>query len=208
MEKIIAKPTRFRAIPIPEAVSILLERKLCFCSSLREKAREFTKKTVERYSKATRYQERNQFVLIPEREAIIFKAKEALENSQENMYIVTPCKEFVPLLVALAESFNKALTRGVNIRWVTEKPENTNLWPQIVRNFIKKPQFKLRTISNTPEAKVGIYDNKEMMMGLFVEYNTAESPALVSNNPSLLSIAEGYFEAKWKTGIEYKAEEQ
>ena len=39
-------------------------------------------------------------------------------------------------------------------------------------------------------------------MALFVEYNTGESPALWSDNPSLISVAEGYFQTLWKKGIE------
>ena len=206
IEKIIAAPTRFKALPIQEVVSILLERKMSSLSALRAKARKFTENAIEKYAKTTKKQEKDQFTVISEREAVMFNVKKTIDTSQENIKAITPFREFTPWLVNLSESFNKAIVRGVKIRWITEKPENANSWPKIVQTFLENPHFKLRTMPNPPKAKVAIYDNKEIILGLIVEYDTAKSPALWSNNLSLMSIAEDYFEMIWKTAVEYKPE--
>ena len=173
-------------------------------SELEKKGNIFIEKAAETLGKASIPPERNQFILITDREAICCKAEEAIRNSQETLNDVTPLRELTPWLTVLSETVYNALKRGVNIRWITEKPQNADALPKTLQKFLKNPKFSLRFVSTLPKAKLAIFDKKEMLMGIYSECNFAESPALWSNNPAIVSIAEDYFESCWKNGKDIK----
>jgi hypothetical protein len=88
------------------------------------------------------------------------------------------------------------------VRLVVEKPENLNSWPEIVQELKKNPSCTLRTVTNHPTVRLGIYDKKEVFIASNPTTYAMMSPALWSNNPSLLSIIHDYFEILWLTAIE------
>jgi sugar-specific transcriptional regulator TrmB len=201
VEKVIAKPTRFRAIPLFDAASIMLERKRTICSELTIKLEELAKKTVEKNNNAT-IQDSDRFALITEMGAIKLRTKEAVNNSSQVMQYISPNRELSQWLVGLYEPYTQAMERGVRLKWITDEPINSEGWPRIVKAFVENPQFELRTVSSLPKAKFGIYDRKEVIMALFVDYEIGEAPALRSINDSFVSLAEEYFESTWERGIE------
>jgi sugar-specific transcriptional regulator TrmB len=199
IEKVIGQPSMFRAIPLHEAASILLRRKMEACSELMAKVKELAENNFE---KTAFSQEGDRFALITDKEAIKFKTKEAIENSQEEIRYVSPYDEMAQWLHSLNESYVGSMTRGVRIKCVTEAPRLHDNNSLIMKDFIDNPQFDLRIVQFMPKAKFGIYDRQEIIMALFVDHEIGEAPALQSSNRSFVSIADEYFEMVWKTGIE------
>jgi sugar-specific transcriptional regulator TrmB len=206
VQKALVKPATFKSAPPEETVSILLERKKSNFSTLKHEADKFIKNAKDPLYEQPALPENDQFILYPEREAITCKAREVIENIHVSLNDITPFNELEPWLAILSKSVEEALKRGVKIRWITEKPETLPSIPKFLQVYLKHKNFEFRFVSKPLRAKIGIFDGKEVILGIFTDISFARSPALWSNNPSFAAIAESYFETCWKSGRNLKLE--
>jgi sugar-specific transcriptional regulator TrmB len=206
VQKTLVKPATFKATPPTEAVRILIRRKRGEFSRMEREANKFVKRASELLTETQTEVEKDQFLLIADREAIICKAMQVTENTKATLKDITPFSEFVPWLAVLSESIDEALKKGVKFQWLTDKPADANLLPKSLQTIINHPNFSLRFIPSAPKVKLGIFDNKEVLLGIFAKTGFALSPCLWSNNPSLVTIADSHFETWWKKGIDIKFE--
>lgn len=206
LEKIIGTPTEFKAVPIEDAVSILVERKTKEVLNLHKNANRLVQKFKEKCLKMIPDEEKSQYILIPEREPLTLRLKKAIENTQRTVDTVTSLEACAKALFVFAEELKKALRKGVKVRWIVDKPKDINSCPDFpsAQVLIKNPNFKLRTVPNLPNVRLGIYDKREACMALFPKLAGLESPALWSNNTSFVEIVDNFFETTWKTAEEYK----
>jgi sugar-specific transcriptional regulator TrmB len=198
VEMIIGNPASFKAVPLQQSATFLMERKNQKIRVLMAEATElFALLAQEKEAKTL--QENHQFVLIPKREVIISRMKKAIEASKKSILVITPWRELPQWLFILHESWQQALDKGVEVKWITEKKVVPRLLSEITRTLFKNPNFKLRTESNTSKARFAIYDDKEVFITVLSATNAAaESPALWTNNPVLIYILKDYFEIKWQ----------
>ena len=206
VQKTLVKPATFKATPPTEAVNILIRRKRGEFSRMEREANKFVQRASQILTETQTELEKDQFFLITGREAITCKAMQVIENTKVTFKDITPFSEFVPWLAVLSESINEALNRGVKFRWITDKPADANVLPKSLQTIINHPNFSLRFIPSVPKVKLGIFDNKEVLLGIFAKSGFALSPCLWSNNSSLVTIAESHFETWWKKGIDMKNE--
>jgi sugar-specific transcriptional regulator TrmB len=201
VEKLITRPLKYRAVPIDEGVSTLMERKANALSRLQKDTRYLIRDSKQNKPETMR-PDKTDYVLIPEKEHLLHRLKKECEATQRSMDVVCGFEAFLPRLFIFADVLEEAMRRGVKIRWVVEKTEEIDSWPEIVQAFMKNPSFKLRSIPKPPVVRLGIYDGKEVFIASHPETNTLESPALWSNNPCLAAIVQDYFEILWITAIE------
>ena len=193
VEKIIAKPVRFRAVEPKKAVSIMIEKQTSKFHDLSKRAEVFANKASEKYIRPYPYHEKDQLVLITKKQAIIRKIQEAIEKTQTSMDSITPSREQLPWVTALAESIKIAKNKGIKIREITEKPNS-------IKQQLKATTFDQKTQLSEilPPNAIWIFDKKEVILVLFEEGNFAEAPALWTNIPAVMVLAESYFETYWK----------
>jgi sugar-specific transcriptional regulator TrmB len=202
VEKIIAAPTMFKAIPAKDALSILVERKIKETSELQAKTKELLKKLRETKTLTMKQQQETQFILIPKKKALILRYIKAVMAAQRSIDVTITWKRFPQLLLILAKELRKAIKRGVKIRFITEKTEYENSSPEIIQAFTRDPSFKLRFIRNHPNTVFAICDEKEVFITTSTKGYTAEHPALWSNNPCLIAAMHDLFEIMWFTSLE------
>ncbi len=206
VQKTFARPATFRCVPPKEAVSILLERRIRDFSQLKKEANKFVKNVKGTVHEELYQPESEQFILISEREALTCKAREAIENMKVSLKDITPFNELIPWLTILSKSFERALKRGVKIRWITEDQEDESLISKFLQTHSECRNFKIRFVSGPLRAKFGIFDSKEVILGINIKSGFALSPALWSKNAALMAMAENYFESCWKKGRDLKRE--
>lgn len=203
VEKIIARPTEFEPISIEDCLSILIEDKKNEISENQKKATSLLQKFKKKHShaKAQLQEEDSQFILIPEKE-VIRRARRKIENTQTSLDAITTLNRFKPMLFNFYEVGEKAVERGVKIRLIINKLDDENSLTQIAKAVPKNPLFDLRYINTPPLVAIAIYDKKEVMIAMSATVAINEAPILMSNNPSLLAIAQSYFETLWLTAME------
>ena len=112
VEKIIATPNRFRAIPPTDAISILLEEKIDYFSNLQKKAQCFAKKVLFYYGMPSYSAEKNQITLVNEKQAIIHNAQQLIGKSKFSVDWITPIDEFQKWMTFCSDSFKSVRTNG------------------------------------------------------------------------------------------------
>jgi sugar-specific transcriptional regulator TrmB len=204
VQKTLTRPATFRCVPAVETVSILLERRMRDFSQLKREADNFVKNAENTIHEKLNLSGNDQFILISEREAITCKAREQIEDLQVSLSDITPSNELVPWLTVLSKSVEGALSRGVKIRWITEEPADSSSIYEFLQTYSEYRNFEVRFVSSPLRAKIGIFDSKEVILGINIDCGFSRSPALWSNNPSFVALAENYFEDYWKSGRDLK----
>jgi sugar-specific transcriptional regulator TrmB len=111
---VIGSPTLFKAVSLQDAIDILNKRKKEKMSDLLSEARELLKASMFiKESKTER--EKYRFVLIPKKEGCIKQVKKLIESAQESIFVITPWREATQWLFILHDSWEKALSRGIEV---------------------------------------------------------------------------------------------
>jgi sugar-specific transcriptional regulator TrmB len=203
IEKIIKKPAEFKAAPIETSVDSLLQKKKAEYDDLKVKTKQLIHAIKEKPAPKPDEAETSQFALIPQSETIVKKIREAIEKSRISVDIFLSWKRFLDgITTAFAESSKRAWARGVKFRIVVEAPEGEAHVEKALRFCGKSPFCSIRFWSNTPQTVVGIYDKREVFIVIDPEEGLYDSPALWSNNQSLISVVQDYFDILWLTAME------
>ena len=206
VEKVITKPFSFKAIPIQECVSTLMERRIKEMSELRSKSRELIKCVTENQRKTIFPEKETQFILIP-KEAMVHERRKSIETSQNSIDIITTCKRFVQSIFKYGADYRRALKRGVKIRYIVGKPEGESQLIGVIETlkFVKKyPLFKVKYFRDPIPTVLALVDKKKLFIFIVPTQELEESDALFSTNPSLIKLSEHCFEMMWLTGLEDK----
>lgn len=200
VEKEIAWPTRYTAIKLDDAVTVLLALRNKETRDLQEKV----KVLLRLKSKKAKMEplEDSKFLLVPAKNMLISKIEDELDRAQKSISVVTSNKRFLDAVDIFSEAIEKALSRGVKFRIVTSNVKRT-LSPAILEVGNNDPRIEIRYAPSDPKCAATIIDKKEVL--IITKPATelcCESPALWSNNSSLVNIVEDYFEILWMTTLE------
>jgi sugar-specific transcriptional regulator TrmB len=194
IEKILSTPTTYRPAEMETNILNLIERKNLEISAMAQEAKNLIQKfkTIEQTEVAE-----DQWVLIPEGLTIRGRLKRAFKNSRKSIDIISSRKPFFQAVIVNFEEFGKALKQGSKIRWIIEDTEEEDSQPQEVEALKKYPNFLLRTISNCSQIRSVEIDEKEVFVRTNLNTSFGESPALWSNNPTMIRIVQKCFETIW-----------
>jgi sugar-specific transcriptional regulator TrmB len=162
VEKVIATPTRFKAIPVHEAVPLLLQRMQQRTLDAQKKATQFTERHHRKVPELKIQEEETKFVLVSEKTALSRKIKKSIDEAQISVDILCPRQraKFLRAMFDLSSTLKKAMERNVSIRWIINKPIEANARPIILEYISNSTLFELRYIPHKPTQTYGIYDRK------------------------------------------------
>jgi hypothetical protein len=142
--------------------------------------------------------------------ALTNRKTQSINNAERSVDIVTTLNRLSQTVPNYCIPVNKALERDVAIRVITEKTEKELELPTINRKStqkIKEHYYRIFRYSKQPIRNViAIIDTKEVYIVTTPNLRLEESPALWSNNPSLIDITQNYFEKLWNDSLELKQE--
>jgi sugar-specific transcriptional regulator TrmB len=202
VERIIKKPVEYRAIPMKKGLSSLLETETQHYEKVRAETRMMLDaSTIEKVNR--KKQVRNpQFVFIPKGKLVIEEIKTAIEKAECSIDLVLSWKRFSQGIASVfAESMEGALPKNLKIRFIIESPPESKTAKQLIEFCREKPFCKIRFMPHYPEAIFGIYDRNEIFIILDSKTDLPSSPALWSNNLSLIGLAKSHFEILWLTAM-------
>jgi sugar-specific transcriptional regulator TrmB len=196
IEKKVAIPTLYAALPMRQGLSILLERKTIAQEQLHKKTIELML-DLKNNPKKQQPHEDNQFSMISGKKVITQKIKKDIQKAHISLDIVTSKERFSLTLLELEDFYNKVLKKGIEIRIITENQQIANEAQEVIHTLAKKPGFKIRYIDKKPEAIVSIIDKKQAFIILSSTAHLQNASALLSNNECFAALVQSYFEEKW-----------
>ena len=201
VEKLIKTPPEYRAVPMKEGLSTLLEARTSQYQRVKAET-EILQGTIKTEKTDESQTEANQFILVPEGK-VVDRIGASIEKAQKRIDAVLSWKRFSRAIVGtLAESVEKAWAKKVKIKLIVEKPSRNKTAEQLIQYFRQKPSTQIRFIRDHPETVFGIYDQKEMSVMVISKTDLQGSPGLWSSNDALISLARNHFEALWREATE------
>lgn len=199
VEKVIAYPTAYRAAPPNITISSLLQSKIKQNFELQAKTAVLLQEITYK-NEIGALTEKPEFVLIPKGEALVNKINAGVKSAEKSICGVSIWKKWSDCFHSLAEEWKKAVKRGVEIRLVTERPEETAPLPEFLKWLSAKnyANCRLRNIPTVVHISMMIFDSKHMLLNTSGRGNLAKAPSLGSSNQCILTVTQNYFETIWK----------
>jgi sugar-specific transcriptional regulator TrmB len=200
IEKLIYTPIKFKAIPVQEAIDILLERRKKEITTLELKSKDILKSFRENEFRKSRESE-DHFIIINDLHARLIKAKKQFETTKQTVEIITKWSFFLTYTLEVMDELAKALSRGTTVKIVTQRPEHFKSLPNDLKKIMNHSGFEIRYVSHLPSSIVAVFDKEEVNISLSSEKTPMESGMLVSNNLSLVELSHNYFEIMWMNAL-------
>jgi sugar-specific transcriptional regulator TrmB len=193
VEKIIAKPTMYKATPITEGISLLLRNREKEDNKLKKKTASLIKNFQTQTDKETLTEEDTQFIITSEITRFLKIHRKQSQKAQESVDIMIP-------LIRVPLKFNdewrnlkRPLKRGVKIRVITQKPEDEKTpapWHILAENSF----FEVKYLAAPIHFGMHIFDRKEVTLQVSAK---SVLPSLWTNNPTVVELASSYFNEMW-----------
>lgn len=196
-EKIITTPAMYKATPIKDGVSILLQHRTREYTELQKKTRKLLN-NFQNNDVITTLQEDSQFIFVSTRTNFVKRHEKATQIAQASIDFIGPWESFKALLFYGLQDFKRAIKRSVKIRIITEKPENKDSILKATQALKKNLFFEIRYISAPAPIGMIIFDKKEFNLSV----SDREWPSLWSNNPNIIKLATSYFDDLWNKAQE------
>jgi sugar-specific transcriptional regulator TrmB len=204
VERILAKPTRFRPTPIKNALSILLDRKYNEAAELKKQANELFSSSEEWTKAKTK--------MLPEES---FEVRRVYVNDPRVKASLASVRNEVRLLEgkidwAVFGSFvgdmESLLEKGLKFKLITETATKQQKMPEFMDALRKNPCFEMRFLPALFPTKIILYDNREVAIWLESTsklHDLKKPRALWSTNPGLVELSSNYFEVHWNNATQY-----
>jgi sugar-specific transcriptional regulator TrmB len=198
-EKHLSTPTMFSAVPINDAVAVLVSRKTMELKETYRKAKSLISRLDQENGPAKRKLAESPVLVISENE-YFKKMRCSVEKSRNSVEVVTTSERLRSWFFLFDSLLEKTLRRNVAIRVITEEHENRLLPKNLVAFSETQFGFELRTVINAPSASVVILDNREVSAIINRTDSLTSETHLWSNNESWLALCQGYFNSLWSQG--------
>lgn len=195
VEKTIGLPQTYRALPLPDGLSVMISSKVDEYAKAVEKSKEL----LEKFCKLEETVDPSDYYID------FFKGKALMAKRysaacQSTRHTVDVCSTFQrwPALTSLVcEQVKDDLQRGIKYRIILDKPKNEwhiekELWPIILH-----PNYKIGVIPDKPKVNSIIFDDRVAGFVYYPGEAIAESPLVYTNHPSLVVSFHEYFEKVW-----------
>ena len=203
VEKIIEKPTRFRAVPFEKGVNFLLQRKNNEHIALSAKSKLIIGTFKETLKVEPEKITEPQFTIIPQREIIVKRIRDAIDRSEKTVDLYLTWKRLVNGLTdVFIKNCERAWKRGVHFRIIVESPEDEKAQKQALQFSKINALCSIRFLLGKSKTVTGIYDNKEVFIIVNPAEDLFDSASLWSNNQSLITAIQEYFDILWLISME------
>jgi sugar-specific transcriptional regulator TrmB len=197
VQRHITNPVTFKAAPITEAFSILLQQNAEKHNQIQNEAKKFIKE----YRKSTPEElkgEGTQRRLTSGLKSGIRELAKDIANIQTSSDTIMDWRGRLFSLNTHFEQLKKVLERGVKIRCITEVPENMEI-PQIIQILKETGHFEIKSASTPQKAGIDIHDKKSVHFISIPNNNLKGIEVLRINDPNIVELAQDYFDLKWQT---------
>lgn len=195
IKKIVTTPVSYRAVPLSEGLSILLQRNAEKHKEIQAKAKKFLE-NFDNKEKTNR--EDFQYTLTSGLKSVDREFVRHLKETKTSRDGIFRWDGILYMVNTYFKEHQKALERGVKIRYITHRPKGEKI-PQAIQTLKKTGAFEIRNTTTKLKADIAIHDKKNFAIITSSNSNPNEMEALWSNNPAVAKLAQDYFELKWQS---------
>jgi sugar-specific transcriptional regulator TrmB len=166
-EKIIAPQATYKAVPVEDAASALLQHKINEDVILQKKTAELISHYKTNNSDVTVQEEDSCFRIISEKFLFLRTIDSITEEVRETIDFAHTWEFTMGMLFKHdPDNLERALKRGVTIRWITENHDEDKLAEEALKTLTAYSLFKIRYVPRPIPLRIAIYDRKDAIMCL------------------------------------------
>ena len=203
LERILGTPVRIRAIPVEEALYILVEReqeianrRVSALMSRKEKfLKDYKQLTVKTMS------EDAHFSLISNREGIMGKELTMVKKAKSSIDIITSRGKLSQFFNNYDEAIKKAANKGIKVRMVLNVTEHADSIPMIIKEYESSRAPVELKYTDHATSHYMIVDDKEVLVATSVQSTIGENPYLWTDDSSLIGLLLKNFEVLWHSSV-------
>ena len=158
IKKIITTPISFKAVPLSEGLSILLEQETEKHKEKLAKAEQFLQ-NFKNHNRDCPSQEDASYSLTSGFKAESREFSKDLTELQTSSDGIFYWRGILLVMNLNFEKYRKALTKGVKFRYIADIPEGEEM-PQIIQTLKETGSFELKSASIVPKTGIDILDKK------------------------------------------------
>ncbi len=206
VEKLLGKPTKIRATPVEEALSILVKHEEDAFHERVSALKAKTKTLLKHFARAPslEVEEKANFVLLSKRESIMNRMLTMLRKAEREFDIVFSGRQIIQFIHTFAEQLKRAIEKGVRIRMISEVPEYEDSLPRIIEERISPGNSVDLRYTDLPSSHYMLIDFTEALIATTTEGHTGENPCLWTNSESLRTAFQRNFEKLWHNSMDWK----
>jgi sugar-specific transcriptional regulator TrmB len=202
IEKKIAVPNRFRAVPLKETLEFLLERRKNQTAELEAKTAKIIK-----IAKVPQKSTRSDYdFLLLEGKEIVLRSSENFGLNSQKIRILYESTLTTYWLINQFQLYLDTLKRGTRIQLLIDKPQDNSPIIEVIRKLKKNPLFEIRYLQRQPSIIFVVYDHMGLLPISPVEEAVASKEyiphSLCSNHPAFMGLLGDYFDNLWEKALE------
>ncbi|MCW4025466.1 MAG: PAS domain S-box protein [Candidatus Bathyarchaeota archaeon] len=200
VKKIAATPTRYKPLPLSEAVSMLIGQREKENTLLQEKLRTLIK-DYEKQQPEKEKMKGGEFILVPAGTASSSRLEKLIENAQKSILIMASQRKVTRFLEKYQVLLKDALERDVKIKIATETIKHNGINKKKL-GFQQKANLEIRHLVVLPPATFFIFDGKEAILFATNQITKESQISVLSTNSSIVELTQNYFDTAWFSAAE------
>jgi len=207
IEKLLGKPTKIRAAPVEEALSILIKQEERMARERVSSLKAKTKTFLEHFTRAPRVQveERVNFALLSKLEGTMSRMLTMIKEAEREIDIVFSRAQIMQLIYTFAEQLKITINKGVRIRIISDVPEYEDSLPRVIEEHISPGNYVDLRYTDLITSHYMLVDFAEALISTATEGNMAENPCIWTNSGSLVGVFQGDFENLWHNSTSWRS---
>jgi sugar-specific transcriptional regulator TrmB len=201
-EKILGTPSSYRAMPLTEGISLLLNQKKHEFRLLQNNAKKLLRKNGPLLKADQSCADQDQFVIVPPLEMHYRKFQDSLGKARESLDSVFSWADLKSTIEDGAPAHKEALKKGAKLRYIVEKQGVPKDHAATTNVLSSVGSFKVRFVQKIPQVWFGIVDKEELFVVVCPKPNPMKSACLWSCNSGIIEIFQSYFDAAWQNARE------
>jgi sugar-specific transcriptional regulator TrmB len=195
VEKVIAIPYEFKPVQICDGLSVLMKQRA-------DEYHKFLKRIDDLLlllepKKKVMHEKEPKFIMIQGKERLIQLIRNEHDHAQRSVDIISTQQRWLQILYFCLKNYEKALERGVKYRVIIEEIDNEEDLRKKAQILLAKPNFQLRLIHSSTKCNAAIFDGKEATFNFYLEEPLKDSPIILTDHPTFLSMYKSHFEDLW-----------
>ncbi|MGY5859973.1 MAG: MEDS domain-containing protein [Candidatus Thorarchaeota archaeon] len=207
VEKVLGRPAKVRALPIDDALSILINRKEEEASrvirNLLEKRNELLEIFQEVKPDILEVKDKSHFTLLSEKDAIEKRISHLIKQATDSIDFADTFESAFRFVLTFADELMSARKRNVDVRIITEYPDSTKLIPDAFNKHVPTDSFNIRYCEDLPGNYI-VFDSYQALITTAIGSSVSTGGTLWTNDPSLVKIVHTDFDSLLGTSIDWK----
>ncbi len=196
VEKLLGNPTVFKALPVSEGLTMLMDRKEKENTEIKEQAEELLKK-YKQINQELHIDDKCEIILVPSGKLMARKVEEMVEANLHTHDLIIYWSDFESQVGDVVVRWKKLLQKGVQLRILVYLNPTIGL-PESILALKNFKGFKIKQFAKPPKSTISIIDGDQAFFSVTPQISTGGKPGLWVSNPGIVGLVSDYFEVLWK----------